>query len=198
MRRLSAVVLVIVAALTISACAGGVAESQESVAASDARDESRSVEAQVDGGRAAPSTEEHSTDTADDRSESEPQDLRAAFVPVGTVVDNQGAVEVAVTLVESEWQENGKLVFQVVMNTHSVDLSMDLAMLANLQSDNGLSLEAEAWSGSSGHHVVGYLDFGIPDQEVIRAMEEARRWSLTLREIDAPERVFAWYLGAAE
>lgn len=193
-----AAVVVLMASLALSACAGGVAAQEVPEGAIETRAAPPTPTVQADRDPPAPSTEETPTDLADERSESEPRDMRAAFLPVGTVVDKQGAVEVAVTLVESEWQDSGKLVFQVVMNTHSVDLSMDLAMLANLQSDNGLSLQAESWSGGGGHHVVGYLDFGIPDQEVIQAMEAAGRWSLTLREIDAPERVFAWYLGAAE
>ncbi len=57
------------------------------------------------------------------------------------VTDNQGAVVVEITPLNLRNAEQ-MLDFEVVLNTHSVDLSMDLAALATLQTDNGYMVQA--------------------------------------------------------
>ncbi len=110
-----------------------------------------------------------------------------------TLVDEQGAVSVAVTPLDLA-AAGATIDFQVVMNTHSVELDMDLAGLATLETDGGLSLTPAAWDAASGgHHVSGVLSFpatvdGAP------VLAGATRISLTIRGVDAPERVFAWAL----
>jgi len=54
-----------------------------------------------------------------------------------TRTDQQGAVVVEVTPLDLD-QPGQTLDFQVSMNTHSVDLSMDLGALATLATDTGL------------------------------------------------------------
>lgn len=116
----------------------------------------------------------------------------ALVIPLGTRSDVQGAVEMAVTPQGSLFADTGTIVFEVAMNTHSVDLSMDLAQRATLETDTGLILPAAVWSGGSGHHVTGYLEFELPQGGEYDQLARANRWSLRLRGVDAEERLFEW------
>ncbi|MCL4507324.1 MAG: hypothetical protein M1434_00825 [Chloroflexi bacterium] len=84
--------------------------------------------------------------------------------------------------------------FEVDMNTHSVDLGMNLADLASLATDNGRKVIAQKWEApGGGHHVAGKLHFpttvdGTP------LLKGATELTLSLRNIDVPERVFTWEL----
>ncbi len=110
-------------------------------------------------------------------------------------VDRQGSVEVGVLPRSLEPGPDGTLEFEVSMNTHSVDLSMDLAALSTLETDTGLVLEPLDWSGGGGgHHVRGLLRFVV--DPAAGALEGAQRLILTIREVDAPQRVFEWALEA--
>lgn len=110
-------------------------------------------------------------------------------------LDEQGAVTVAVTPLNLG-SPGDTLDFEIAMNTHSVDLSMDLTQIATLTTDTGKTVEATAWDGpSGGHHVSGTLSFpaavnGAP------LLEGASTLTLTIRDVDVPERVFVWDLGA--
>jgi hypothetical protein len=74
-------------------------------------------------------------------------------------VDEQGAVVVEVTPLNLNTPAE-KLEFEISMNTHSVDLSMDLAQLASLETDAGISVDALEWNAPrGGHHVNGKLLF---------------------------------------
>ncbi len=105
--------------------------------------------------------------------------------------DEQGEVSVVITPlnINQAWES---IDFQVKMNTHSVDLSMDLAELATLTTDAGHAVQAIRWDGpSGGHHVSGMLSFpasvdGLP------LLNSASKMTLTLINVDAPERVFIW------
>jgi hypothetical protein len=105
--------------------------------------------------------------------------------------DQQGAVVVEVTPLNLD-APGQTLDFQVSMNTHSVDLSMDLATLATLATDAGLQAEAISWDGAlGGHHVSGTLSFpatvnGKP------LLEGASQLRLTIRSVDANARIFTW------
>lgn len=111
------------------------------------------------------------------------------------LVDEQGAVSVAVTPLNLEEVDAETLAFEVVMDTHSVDLSMDLASLTTLKLDNGNEVTATLWDAQpGGHHVSGVLLFpAFVGSSAL--LEGASQLSLTIREVDAPERVFTWQLG---
>ena len=108
-------------------------------------------------------------------------------------VDNQGAVEVSVTPVNLNNPEE-TLIFEVVLNTHSVDLSMDLATVATLNTDTGKSVRAAVWEAPrGGHHVEGKLSFPASvDGEPL--LEGAKTLTLTIIDLDVPERILAWDL----
>lgn len=83
------------------------------------------------------------------------------------------------------------------MNTHSVDLGVNLAKNAVLTTDTGLTVSPVRWDApSGGHHISGTLSFApvVGDKVVL---EGAARLTLTLRNVDVPERVFTWDLQPA-
>jgi hypothetical protein len=88
----------------------------------------------------------------------------------------------------------GKLTFEVALNTHSVDLNMDLATLSTLTTDTGLTVQADVWDAPrGGHHVSGTLSFpsSVDGKEIL---DGAAKLTLTIKDVDAPERTFAWDL----
>jgi len=107
-------------------------------------------------------------------------------------VDRQGAVEMTVTPMDIEDGSGGMIRFEVTMNTHTVDLSMDLAQLSTLATDLGMRLDAESWTGGSGHHVSGQLDFPMYAPDGTPLVGDAQEIILTIRDVDASERVFVW------
>lgn len=107
-------------------------------------------------------------------------------------VDSQGAVEVTVSPMDTGDGSEGVIRFDVTLNTHSVDLSMDLSRLSTLATDIGLLLDAESWTGGSGHHVRGQLDFPMYAPDGTPLIGDATEIILTIRDVDAPERVFVW------
>jgi len=87
---------------------------------------------------------------------------------LGTGVNNEDGVEVSITpksLSDDSWD------FEVILNTHTVDLSYDLVETSVLVGENGNTYKAQAWEGDppGGHHREGVLKFnGIdPRQENI-------------------------------
>jgi WD40 repeat protein len=87
------------------------------------------------------------------------------------------------------------LTFEVSMNTHSVNLSMDLSTLAIMNTDNGNSVQAVSWDGGTegGHHVSGNLSFPATNNGK-PILDGAKELTLTIKDVDAPERVFTWEL----
>ena len=139
-----------------------------------------------------PATETTSADTDQEQAETAPENDSGFSWLVGqSRADAQGAVTVTVT---------GKNVaagmdvieFDVALETHSVDLNMDLAALSTLATDAGLSVNGLVWDGPlGGHHVSGTLSFpatvnGNP------VLDGANRLTLTILNVDAPERIFTW------
>ena len=107
--------------------------------------------------------------------------------------DEQGAVTFAVTPLNLS-EATDSLEFDVSMNTHSVDLSMDLAQLATLTTDTGVSLQVEKWDATpGGHHVEGTLIFPAT-QDGKSVLDGAAKLTLTIVNVDAPTRVFEWSL----
>jgi hypothetical protein len=108
-------------------------------------------------------------------------------------LDNQGAVEVSVTPINLD-NPGEQLVFEVALNTHSIDLSMDLATMATLNTDKGKSVQAATWDAPrGGHHVEGKLSFpaSVDGQPLL---EGAKTLTLIIKDLDAPERVLTWEL----
>lgn len=110
-----------------------------------------------------------------------------------TRIDQQGAVIVEVTPLNLD-NPSDQVEFDVVMDTHSVDLSMDLAMLATITTNTGITVKATLWDAPrGGHHVTGKLIFpAANDGKSI--LEGATKLTLTIVNLDAPSRVLEWEL----
>lgn len=110
-----------------------------------------------------------------------------------TRTDQQGEITVEVTPLNLD-NPSDQLEFDVVLDTHSVDLSMDLAALATLTTDTGVTIPATLWDAPrGGHHVEGKLIFpATNDGKSI--LDGATKLTLTIVDVDAPSRVFDWQL----
>lgn len=105
--------------------------------------------------------------------------------------DTQGAVTVIIKPINLD-QPGETIDFEVVLDTHSVDLSMDLAALSTLSTDTGLSVDASSWSGEpGGHHVQGTLSFPLLVNNV-SLLGESSSLTLVIRDLAAAERSFTW------
>jgi hypothetical protein len=110
-----------------------------------------------------------------------------------TRTDQQGAVVFEMTPLNLGTPSD-TLEFNVSLNTHSVDLGMDLATLATLKTDTGVTVQATQWDAPrGGHHVEGKLIFpAAKDSKPI--LEGATKLTLTIINLDAPSRIFEWEL----
>lgn len=119
------------------------------------------------------------------------QQAGAQALQLPELIDSQGAVTVIVKPLDLYSSED-TLNFEVALETHSIDLSMDLAALAILSTDTGLSVQALLWDAPlGGHHVSGTLSFpaNVGGKPVL---EGVSKLILTIKDLDAPERVFTW------
>lgn len=108
-------------------------------------------------------------------------------------VDDQAAVVVSVTPLNLD-QPADTLYFDVSLDTHSVDLSMDLAVLSTLTTDNNKSVTPIIWDAPmGGHHISGTLSFPALS-EGTSILDGAKTLTLTMKDVTAPERIFIWEL----
>jgi hypothetical protein len=105
--------------------------------------------------------------------------------------DDQGAIVVVVTPIELN-AASSSIDFSVALDTHSIELSMDLAAMASLSTDTGFSVNGLSWDGmAGGHHVGGTLSFpALVDG--VSILEGATSITLVFRDLDAQERSFSW------
>jgi len=95
-----------------------------------------------------------------------------------------GAIEVEVTPISVEPGKD--IIFELVMNNHSVDLDYDYTKIVALTDDQGNSLKPTQWTGNtSGHHIKGELVFSaLP--------ERTKELTLTLDGVDNKKETFTW------
>jgi hypothetical protein len=169
------IVFVILVSVSLAACTGGPG-AKPAAAAQD------STASQVEG------------QAAQDDQKTQVSDVEASagnWVEEVPQVDKQGSVEIEIIPVKLNYP-GSTLDFKVSMNTHSVDLSMNLAELATLSTDTGKTVQATQWDApAGGHHVSGKLTFpssvdGAP------LLDGVKKLTLTLNNIDAPKRIFVW------
>jgi hypothetical protein len=108
--------------------------------------------------------------------------------------DDQGNVVIDLTP-ESLTPSGDSFVFDVKMNTHMVNLDMDLAQLSTLGTDDGRSVQATNWDAPAGggHHVTGKLLFPAK-RDGKSLLEGAKRLTVTIKKVDADTRLFTWQL----
>jgi hypothetical protein len=125
----------------------------------------------------------------------------AAPVPAGNLSQSaeDGAVTVEITPLNLADAKASALDFKVVMNTHSVELGVDLAKLAVLKvGDN--EVVAKGWQApaGSGHHVEGTLSFPAKTADGKPLLADATGFSIAIRNLaGVSERTFTWKLGQA-
>jgi len=113
--------------------------------------------------------------------------------PASTQVDTQGAVEFAVTPLNLT-TPGETLDFDVALNTHSVDLSWNLAAQSVLATDTGLEVKGLSWPVGGGHHYESILTFPAKTADGKLLLEGAKTLTLTIRDAGAASRVFEWDL----
>lgn len=122
-----------------------------------------------------------------DMAQSEP----APATTYPTLEDNQGEITVVVKPLNLD-NPTETLDFEVTLDTHSVDLDMDLTTLATLTTDKGQSVTPSQWDApQGGHHVSGVLFFPA-EAEGAALLADTSQLTLRLRDVDVPERVFTW------
>jgi hypothetical protein len=122
-----------------------------------------------------------------------PQSTGIAELQLSERTDQQGAVALIVR--PAYWKAGNETIdFEVLMDTHSIDLNFDLAVLSTLTTDTGLTARAIRWDSPGGrHHLSGVLAF--PAQvEGKDLFDGISKLTLTIEDVDAPERVFTWEL----
>lgn len=121
------------------------------------------------------------------------QPAGAQAIQLAELTDSQGVVTVIVKPLYLKSSPD-TLSFEVTLDTHSIDLSMDLTALATLMTDTGQSVQATLWDApQGGHHVSGTLSFpaSIDGKPIL---DNAVKLTLIIKDVDAPERTFAWDL----
>jgi hypothetical protein len=107
--------------------------------------------------------------------------------------DSQGAIIADITPLNMGVPAD-TLDLNVVLTTHSIDLSMDLAALSTITTDTGVKVAATLWDAPrGGHHVEGKLIFPAT-KDGKRILDGATKLTLTIVNLDAESRVFEWTL----
>ncbi|MDO9348708.1 MAG: hypothetical protein Q7T47_05430 [Anaerolineales bacterium] len=182
MRRLLLPVLLTLT-LILAACASGVATPASPQTGPQPFDPAHIVPMSLREGKPAPVSMEPASP------ETDPANLSGDL----TRIDQQGAIIVEITPLNLDAPAD-TLEFDVVMDTHSIDLSMDLATLATLTTDTGITVQATLWDAPrGGHHVEGKLIFPAL-QKGKSILDGATKQTLTIDNVDAPSRVFEWQL----
>ncbi|MEW6086631.1 MAG: hypothetical protein AB1607_18755 [Chloroflexota bacterium] len=110
-----------------------------------------------------------------------------------TRMDDQGGIIFEVTPLNLD-QNVESFEFNIILTTHSIDLSMDLAATATLATDTGIIVTSTLWDAPrGGHHVEGKLIFPatVNGKSIL---DGAAKLTLTVTDVYAPIRVFEWEL----
>jgi hypothetical protein len=105
---------------------------------------------------------------------------------LSTQTSSEGAVTVKAT--PKTLAAGSEVLFEIVFDTHSVELNYDIAQIAKLTDNIGNTYKPVSWTGSKGgHHVEGVLTFST-------IANSAKKVTLTIPNIDNKDRVFTWNL----
>ncbi len=110
-----------------------------------------------------------------------------------TRIDSQGAVEFAVVPLNLT-TPGETLDFDISLNTHSVDLSWELAAQSVLATDTGLEVKGLNWPVGGGHHYEGTLTFPTKTADGKFLLDGVKKLTLTIRDAGAASRMFEWEL----
>ncbi|KKU25128.1 MAG: hypothetical protein UX37_C0030G0001, partial [Microgenomates group bacterium GW2011_GWA2_46_16] len=102
----------------------------------------------------------------------------------------QASGNLTVIVTPQELAAGKPVTFEIVFDTHSVNLDFDVTKAAELRDEQGNTYGTPAWDGDppGGHHRKGTLTFPIPT-------EKATTITLSLKNISGVnERTFLWKL----
>jgi len=103
-----------------------------------------------------------------------------------TKINEEGNVVVEVTPINLS--ENEEVKFNVILETHSIDLNKDLKEISLLIDEKGNEYKAKTWTGGiGGHHLSGDLIFP-PLKKDVKSVK------LVIKGIEDIERIFEWEL----
>lgn len=103
-----------------------------------------------------------------------------------TQTNSEGAV--VVKAIPKTLTAGSPATFELIFDTHSVELNYDVAKIARLTDDTGNTYDPVFWTGGKGgHHIEGILTF--PD-----IPKGTKKITLTIPGIDNRDRVFSWNL----
>lgn len=105
-----------------------------------------------------------------------------------TQTNDEAMVTVEVTPLNLDDRSADALTFNVVLDTHSVDLNYDLKSISALNTDTGEIVQPTEWTGApgGGHHKEGVLAFP-------QLKDRGQSLTLVIKGIaDVPERTFTW------
>lgn len=95
---------------------------------------------------------------------------------------------VTVTITPKILNPGSVVVFNVELNTHSVELNYDITKIARLSDDAGnIYQPISCTGGKGGHHIRGVLTFPTLNKS-------AKKVTLTISKIDNQDRIFIWNL----
>lgn len=119
-----------------------------------------------------------------------PPEISPTDQSVSHETKEQSDGNVTVTVTPQELVAGKPTTFQIVFDTHSVDLDFAVANVAELRDEKGNTYGPPTWSGDppGGHHRKGTLSFPKP-------MAQSSNITLTLKDIaEVKERMFVWKL----
>ncbi len=124
---------------------------------------------------------------------SQPTTSPTLKVPADGLVQSHTGGDVTIDV---EWikSEGGSIIFDVAINTHSVDVDQyDLGELAVLRDDTGNEYHPVSWdSALGGHHRQGTLIFPLPDSV---SQGKSKYVEMVIRDVAGiKERVLKWEL----
>lgn len=140
-----------------------------------------------------PQTDPQPFDPAQDKPAPASMESASPDFDSATRMDDQGGIIFEVTPLNLD-QNVESFEFNIILTTHSIDLSMDLAATATLATDTGVIVKSTLWDAPrGGHHVEGKLIFPatVNGRSVL---DGAAKLTLTVTDVYAPVRVFEWEL----
>lgn len=103
-----------------------------------------------------------------------------------TQTSTEGAVTVKAT--PKTLASGSEAIFEVVFDTHSVELSYDLMQIASMTDDIGNTYQPVSWTGGrGGHHLEGVITFPM-------IANSTSKVTMTIPDIDNKDRIFEWNL----
>lgn len=122
------------------------------------------------------------------RTTSDPQAQNTQSIPIQSEATQTSEGNVAVKVTPKTLISGLQVVFEIIFDTHSVELNYDVMKIARLTDNMGNTYQPLSWTGGKGgHHIEGVLTFPS-------IVGSTKKVNLTISGIDNQDRVFSWNL----